>query len=185
MGARPITGWAYDPGTHPPWATSLHAAFGAPATSSRPMDQALAEASARWGASRLAAVTASQGWATPAELPGPSYAKLGPSARSDIVESGWSLIDLDVADAVVCRVEAGGWTCALLLERTGNARLQLCRASSGAPDLLLEAGSGEGLRALVVAAFAIEHGVACAGGVEPDRVSVVMAKARWVVEARA
>ncbi len=101
-----------------------------------------------------------------------------------MVHSAWSLIELDVADAVMCTVDADGWSCSLLLERTGSSQLQLHTESSGPADFLLPEYPNEGLRALVVAALAVERGIPCAGGVEPDRVGVVLSRARWMVEAR-
>lgn len=182
MGTRPITGWAYEPGATSPWAAALHPALGAAATSEPSLDEALREAGSRWGASRVAAVVACMNW-NPPKVAGIGYATLGPTAREDVVHSAWSLIDLDVADAVVCTVDAGDWSCSLLLERTGSSQLQLHTESSD-PDVLLPQHPDEGLRAVVVAALAIERGIPCAGGVEPDRIGVVLSRTRWMVEAR-
>ncbi len=184
MGMRPITGWAYEPGATNPWATALHPTFGVAATSEPPLDEALREAGSRWGASRVATVVARTTWGWPKNA-GLGYVSLGPSAREDVVHSAWSLIELDAADAVVCTVDADSWSCSVLLERTGDSQLQLRSVSDDPDDVLLLEHPDEGLRALVVAAIAIERGIPCAGGVEPDRIGVVLSGARWLVETRA
>ena len=184
MGSRPITGWAYEPGTSSPWATRLNPMFGAAASSNPLLREALSKAAARWGGSRVASVAARMDWHAPQETSCISYAKLGPLARADVVRSAWSLMELDVADAVLCAVEAEDWSCSLLLERAGSSTLQLRIESKDAADLVLQDSPNEGLRALVVAALAVEQGIVCGDAGEPDRVDVVSSSGRWTVEVR-
>lgn len=184
MGARPITGWAYEPGASSPWATSLHPALGAAATSEPPLDRALCDARLRWGASRVATVAACTEWQPRPQLGGIGYAMLGPSAREDALHSAWSLIELDVADAVVCTVDADDWACSVLLERTGSSQLQLRADSVRSADFVFPKVPSEGLRALAVAALVVEQGIPCCGGVEPERVGVVLSGVQWMVEVR-
>ena len=183
MATRPITGWAYEPGSASPWA-ALDRAFGQRLESPRPLAESLSDARARWGPSRVPSIGAYESWrAEPPETWG--YGKLGPHARGDVLRSAWGLLELDVADAVHCRVQTVDWSCGLLLERTGTAGIQLRFGPNEDGDLGVVAEPSEGLRAFVVAASAVELGFRCSQSSEPDRVRVTLADARWMVEARA
>lgn len=184
MSPRPITGWAYDPEGVGSWATSLHSTFGSIATSAPSLAESLRRAQSRWGTSRVAGVSACESWGPPSQIAGFAYVKLGPYARAEVVRSAWSLIDLGVADAVTCSVEAGTWSCGLLVERAGTAQLQLRPASNESAELIVPEMPSEGLRALVLAAFAVERGVRCVDGGEPDRARVTLAGEQWTVEVR-
>ena len=183
MGARPITGWAYTPGAGTPW-PALHTAFAQTLASAPPLARALDVAADRWGRSRLGVLAVRDAWPTEEARPGrgPSYTILGPQAHADALWTAWSLLEENLADAVLVRT---AWV-ELLLERAASAALQLRLEAVDGFDLTLHPASVDCVAALVVASAAVDGGIACGdAGSEPDRVRVRMAEYVWTVEVRA
>jgi|GEM_PF-3279756 len=182
MAARPITGWAYVPVGAPLRWVALDASFGRALESELPVLDALEDARARWGRSRIAHLVARLEWGEtpPHSGAGVFYSKLGPRGHQRLMHSAWALLERDVVDAVLVDAHTSALRCSLLLERAGRAALQL-RSSGGDADLSLAAAPEEGVSALVVASAAVEHGLPCGGTLEPDRVAV---SETWRVEVR-
>lgn len=184
MGLRPISGWVYaGTGDVSPW-TSLDGRFGASIESSVKLADALHDARARWGLSRVASVTAGKAWASnlpPSVGVGFCYAKLGPDADTGTLRSAWELLERGAADAVWVRAREAEF----LVERTGDAPVALhCGARSPSP-LTVDVDPHSMVTAVVVAAAIVELGLRCGpDGEEPERLAVQAQPDVWQLEVR-
>lgn len=194
MGGRPITGWSVSASDLGFVTALLGRDVHVDSTAS--IEDGVRLASARWGRSRVAAVTAEFAWSSPPDplvalVDGPIYTRLCPEHDGDVLACALSVIECGATDAVLVRSRRANVEASMLIERAASSDWVLCVGSTFPPEVRVDAArlpsklEGSFVAAVATVLGGLEAGIRWPEGViEPGCVRVSLGDMNADVEVR-